>query len=107
MKKSIFIILISLITSLAFAGSINNDKEKVSTKLVSGKVVDKVTGEEIAGAQVKIADKIVYSDFNGNFSATIFTTKTEVVVTSISYNGSKLNIDPFSYEQIVVELESK
>lgn len=107
MKRSIFILIICLISSFAFAGDINNDKGKESTKLVSGKVVDKISGEEIAGAQVKIADRIIYSDLNGNFSVTISTTKIEVVVTSISYNDSKINIDPFSYEQIVVELESK
>lgn len=107
MKKSIFILVICLLSSFAYAGEINNNKEKESTKLVSGKVVDKISGEEIAGAQVKIADKIIYSDLNGNFSALISVVKTEVLVTSISYNDSKVNIDPFSYEQIVVELESK
>ena len=103
--RETFVILISGI--IAIAGNNTNDKEKSSTQLVSGKVIDKVSGEEIAGAQVKIAGKIIYSDLNGNFSAIISTTKTEVVVTSISYNDSKINIAPFSYEQIVVELESK
>ena len=107
MKKSIIILVVSLITNLVVAGNVIDNKDATSTKLVSGKVIDKVSGEEIAGAQVKIADKIIYSDLNGNFSTIISTTKTEVVVTSISYNDSKINIDPFSYEQIVVELESK
>lgn len=107
MKKGIIILVICLVSNLAFAGDIKNDKGKTGSKLVSGKVVDKLSGEEIAGAQVKIADKVIYSDLNGNFSVTISTTKAEVLVTSISYNDSKINIDPSSYQQIVVELESK
>ena len=90
-----------------FGGDINNGKEKESTKLISGKVIDKNSGEEIAGAEIKINNKVIYSDLNGNFSAIIPSTKTEAFVTFVSYNNTKVNIDPFSYNTIVVELESK
>ena len=44
-----------------------------STKLISGKVIDKISGEEIAGAEIQIGEKKVYSDLNGNFSAVVST----------------------------------
>ena len=107
MKRSILILVVSLITNLVVAGNGIDNKDATNAKLVSGKVIDKISGEEIAGAEIKIADKIVYSDLNGNFSANINVVKTEALVTFISYNDTKINIDPFSYSTIVVELESK
>ncbi len=107
MKRSILILLVSLITNLVVAGNGIDNKNVTNTKLVSGKVVDKISGEEIAGAEIKIADNIVYSDLNGNFSANILVVKSEVVVTFISYNDTKVNIDPFSYKSILIELQSK
>lgn len=107
MKKSILILVVSLITNLVVAGNGIDNKDATNTKLVSGKVIDKISGEEIAGAEIKIADKIIYSDLNGNFSATINVVKTEVLVSFVSYNDTKVNIEPFSYNTLVVELESK
>ena len=107
MKRSILILVVSLITNLVVAGNGIDNKDATNTKLVSGKVVDKISGEEIAGAEIKIADKIVYTDLNGNFSANINVSKTEVVVSFISYNDTNVNIDPFSYSALVVELESR
>lgn len=107
MKRSILILVVSLITNLVLAGNGIDNKNVTNTKLVSGKVVDKISGEEIAGAEIKIADNIVYSDLNGNFSANILVVKSEVVVTFISYNDTKVNIDPFSYKSILIELQSK
>jgi hypothetical protein len=107
MKNSILFVALFFVANFTFAGDINNSKDKESTKLVSGKVIDKNSGEEIAGASIKINDKIIYSDLNGNFSAIIPSSKAEAVVTSISYIDTKVNIDPFSFITIVVELESK
>jgi len=107
MKRSILILVVSLITNLVVAGNGIDNKEATNTKLVSGKVIDKISGEEIAGAEIKIADKIVYTDLNGNFSANINVVKTEAVVSFVSYNDTKINIEPFSYNTFVIELESK
>lgn len=107
MKRSLLILVIIFLGNIAFAGDINNSKDKDNSKLIYGKVIDKKSGEEIAGAEIKINDKIIYSDLNGNFSATIPVTKMEALVTSISYNDTKINIDPFSYNTIIVELEAK
>ncbi|MES2286442.1 MAG: hypothetical protein V4547_12200 [Bacteroidota bacterium] len=107
MKTHIITFIAILITSVAIAGNSNSIKEKDNTKLISGKVVDKVSGEEIAGAEIKIDNKIIYTDLNGNFIASINSSKTEAFVTFVSYNNAKVNIEPFSYTPIVIELESK
>jgi hypothetical protein len=107
MKKYILIIIVIIAGNNLIAGNSNKHEEKDNTKIISGKVIDKISGEEIVGAEVKIGDKIVYTDFNGNFSASITTSKTEALVKFVSYNDSKINLDTFSYNTIVVELEAK
>ena len=74
MKKIVYIIFFFVFGSIAFAGNI--DKEKVSAKVISGKVTD-AYGEVIAGAQVTIAEtgETFFSDFEGNFSFSIKTDK--------------------------------
>ena len=99
-----FIILIS--GFIAFAGN-NTGKEKNDTQLISGKVIDKVSGEEIAGAEINLGDKIIYTDLNGNFTTSIHGNKPELIVKYISYSETKINISPFSYNPLVIELASK
>lgn len=105
MKTHIITFLAIILGSIVIAG--NSNKEKDNTKLISGKVIDKISGEEIIGAAVKINNQVIYTDLNGNFLASINLTKTEAVVTFVSYNDAKINIEPFSYDAIVIELESK
>lgn len=107
MKKCILIIVVLFAASSLFAGNINKDKKKSSTALVLGKVIDKVTGEEIAGAEIKIDNKIIYTDLNGNFTVSIPVDKTDAVVKFISYNDAKVKINPFAYNKIEIQLESK
>lgn len=107
MKNTLIIFCLFIFSSFAFADNNNKNEEGNKTKLVYGKVIDKKSGEEIAGAEIRIQDKIVYTDLNGNFSASINTVKTEAIVTFVSYNNTKVNVDPFSYSEIIVELEAK
>ncbi|MBL7884978.1 MAG: carboxypeptidase-like regulatory domain-containing protein [Bacteroidia bacterium] len=109
MKKQFLSLLILVCSTFAFAGETTNlkDSEKANTKIVSGKVVDKQTGEELAGVEVKIADKVYLTDLNGNFSALIPTKNTTVAVSFVSYNSNAVEINPFSYQALVIELESK
>lgn len=106
MKKHILTFLILFVGIVAYAGNNTNDKEKTETQLISGKVIDKVSGEEIAGAEIKLGDKIIYTDLNGNFSTTVQINKTELVVKYISYNDTKITIDSFSYDTIIIEIAS-
>lgn len=107
MKSYIITLFVIIIGNIVIAGNGNNKSEKDNTKLISGKVIDKISGEEIVGAEIKIDNKIIYTDLNGNFLASINSTKTEALVTFVSYNDAIVNIKPFSYTAIVIELESK
>lgn len=107
MKKYIIIVVVLLSGSIVFAGNISKDKKKSITAFVSGKVIDKASGEEIAGAEIKIDNKIIYTDLNGNFLISIQIDNTEAVVKFISYNDTKVKINPFSYNKIEIQLDSK
>lgn len=107
MKKCIFLLLIVFCNNLLFGGNTSDTKESSAKKLVSGKVIDQQTGEEIIGAEISIGDKTYYTDLNGNFSAMLPMTKLSGIVKFISYNDQELTIDPVSYSPIVVELKSK
>jgi hypothetical protein len=82
-----------------------------STKLITGKIIDKTSGEEIAGAEIQIGEKKVYSDLEGNFSAIVSTDainyKIEAAVNYISYNETCVQIDLYSYKPLIIEIVSK
>ncbi|GAB4278960.1 MAG: hypothetical protein Kow0068_02780 [Marinilabiliales bacterium] len=73
MKK--IIIIITIIASiLTVTNSYSeNDNKKIeinNSTTLSGKVIDKVTGEPLVGVQINIAELnlTTYTDFDGNFS---------------------------------------
>ncbi|HSH66740.1 MAG TPA: hypothetical protein VLB84_13325 [Bacteroidia bacterium] len=108
-----FLILIALfVGNYVNAGSVKaTSPDRPSSKLVYGKVIDKITGEEIAGAEIQIGEKKVYSDLDGNFSAVVatdaFTSKVEAAVNYISYNEACITIDLYSFTPLVIEIVSK
>ncbi|MDQ3046708.1 MAG: carboxypeptidase-like regulatory domain-containing protein [Bacteroidota bacterium] len=105
MKRSLITFILIIIGTIAIAGDKNRSPE--STKVVSGKVVDKISGEEIAGAEIRLSnDVVVYSDLNGNFSACITSDKSDAKVSFISYTDTNVTLDPFSYTPLIIELES-
>ncbi|MCW3084800.1 MAG: hypothetical protein JWP12_2166 [Bacteroidetes bacterium] len=107
MKNIFFTLLIICVTSIAFAGNGNSSNEKNATKLISGKIIDKTSGEEIAGAEILIGDQKIYSDLNGNFSISIPMVKQTAIVKFISYNDTEVAIDPISYAPVIIELSGK
>jgi endonuclease I len=82
-----------------------------ASKLITGKVIDKISGEEIAGAEIQIGEKKIYSDLEGNFSAIVSTDastyKIEAAINYISYNEACVQIDLYSYKPLVIEIVSK
>src|SRR4051812_12542499 len=93
--RTYFLILIIFLTSNMQAGNspVNSSPTSpttLSTKLITGKIIDKTSGEEIAGAEIIIGKKKIYSDLEGNFSAIVstdaLTSKIEAAVNYISYN---------------------
>ena len=65
MKKLVSVLFVLMLSVALFA---NFDGDVKTTK-ITGKVIDKVTGEALAGVCVKIenTDQTVYTDFDGNF----------------------------------------
>ena len=107
MIRIIFIGLMLTVSSFIFAGKTSTVISKETTVLVSGKVVDKISGEEITGAEILIDNKIVYSDLNGNFTALININNVDAEIKYISYKDTKVKVNPFSYNTITIELASK
>lgn len=71
MKKSFLAIsLFLLVSATTFCLAENNPEETMKKATVTGKVIDKVTGESLAGVLVTIkgSDLKVYSDLDGNFT---------------------------------------
>jgi hypothetical protein len=96
----------------ASATSPTTSSTNVTTgKLITGKIIDKTSGEEIAGAEILIGEKKIYSDLEGNFSAIVsanaLTSKIEAAVNYISYNEACIQIDLYSYTPLIIEIVSK
>ena len=82
----------------------------VITRLITGKIIDKISGEEIAGAEIQIGAEKVYTDLEGNFSTVqtlVGNAKLEAAVNFISYAETCVLIDPYSYTPVVIEIVSK
>jgi hypothetical protein len=103
--KTPFILFCLFITSFNLQAD-NTNSENV-LKLLSGKIVDKKNGEEIAGAVICIGDKKVYSDLNGTFSVFVDVSNTTVIISSISYLEINVVLDPMAYGTMIIELQEK
>lgn len=106
--KHLFLTLLSLFVFISVnAGTNDKALENKGKKLISGKVIDKVSGEELAGAEIKIEGQIYYSDLNGNFSAMIPMSQQKAIVKFTSYLDSEIQLDPLSFSPLIVELQGK
>jgi hypothetical protein len=100
MKKLATLLICFALVSSVFA---NNRIEEVKgtespalTTKLSGKVLDKITGESLAGVKITInnSEESVYTDFDGNFEITnIRPGKTEIVASYISYQETTETIE--------------
>lgn len=75
MKSTLILLTAILFTvSSAFAGSENKDSkskaEPAVTCSISGKILDHLSGESLAGVKIMISgtDLVTYTDLDGNFS---------------------------------------
>ncbi len=112
MFKNSLILITLLIGNLVYAGTTPaGTPDRSNTKLINGKIIDKQSGEEIAGAEIVIGEKKVYSDLEGNFTAIVstdvLTSTIEAAVHYISYNEACVTINLFSYTPLVIEIASK
>lgn len=91
--------LVLLIISIAIIVNLANAAEKVKTEeklpeiqsVLSGKIVDKLSGEELVGVAVRLnnTDAICYTDFEGVFK-----------FNNIQPGQYKLNVEMISYAKL-------
>jgi len=100
MKKLAILFVSILVFSVSFAKATNDDngsvKSAVMTTSVSGKVLDKITGEALAGVKISIegTEKSVYTDFDGHFEiGGIREGKLEIKAQYISYKQKVETVD--------------
>jgi hypothetical protein len=74
LKKLVYIFLFAGLSLVSFGG--NTDKEKNSTKTITGKITDK-SGVSIPGAKIVIPEtgETIFADFDGNFKLSLQTDK--------------------------------
>ncbi|MGB3948124.1 MAG: carboxypeptidase-like regulatory domain-containing protein [Bacteroidia bacterium] len=107
MKK--YIVALILFLSIAFNSiGANDNKNNESKRLITGKVIDKQTGEEIVGAEIKIENTTIYSDLKGNFLTNVASKTITATIEAISYNQSIITLETNHFTgELVIALESK
>ncbi len=112
MKKTIFAIsLFLMMSSATLCVAENNPGETPKKATVSGKVIDQLTGESLAGVLVSIKglDMKVYSDLDGNFTFNSLTPGNYTLeVKYISYSANEVqNISCTAGKNLPVSIEIK
>ncbi len=80
----------------------------VSTKSLSGMVLDKLTSESLAGAVITVNGQKVYSDLDGNFTLNnICVGKCEIKVSLISYKDQTLEVDTRNLKSLNIKLSQQ
>ncbi len=111
--KKIFVLFAALFIGISFSYAENdpNPENTAPTTSMSGKVIDKVTGETLAGVMVKLdnTEKYVFSDFDGNFTfEDLKPAEYSLTLSLISYEKSELSVDLIKAgkDEIKVKLET-
>lgn len=95
--KQVLIIFIALALGFTTLSASNRDKSK---KILCGKVIDKTTGEALAGVKVEIRETgtYCYTDLNGNYSLSVPTDiKQEVEANVVGYEQTKLKTNDLGF----------
>ncbi len=106
--KNILLILLFVSTAIS---SIANNNDPNATQKLKGQVVD-TSGNTLAGVEVKIKglEKLVYTDFDGNFEITgLKSGAYTIVVNLISFKESKnvLKTVQSDNKKVLIRLTSK
>lgn len=96
-------IVVLLIFTLLLVSGLTASNDPATTKLVSGKVIDKQTGEALTGVkiQVKGTNTYCYSDMEGSFTLST-TTAAEVVIDMVGYEQTILKTHELSLGSDIV-----
>jgi hypothetical protein len=101
MKKIITSALVLLFVLFSISSFANDDKS--TTLSVQGKVIDKNTGEALAGVSVIVSGQEVFTDFDGNFNINISLDES-VEVSFISYKSVKIEAEDINTNNNYVEI---
>lgn len=114
MKKLVFIFAAVMVCTLTIHAENNAENsataikttQAVSKRMLSGKVIDPVTNEALAGATITVGGKKVFTDLDGKFTIEEMKGKEyEVTVSMISYRTEKLVVNPQTDLTINVSLK--
>ncbi len=108
MKKIFLILIVSVFAlSTAFASEDKNNSEtrKAATMEMAGTVVDAATGEALVGVAVTIeaTGEVVYTDFDGNFSARVSNQNATAKVTFVSYKEKETTLTVKNENKVEIE----
>ncbi len=112
MKKRSVLFMLFLVFSIAImANDGSGNKSAKNTTNLAGKVIDKNSGEYLAGVAVKLegSDQVIYTDFDGNFEFTSLKPGAYKISTNmISYkeNTEKVKVNLADDNQIEFKLET-
>ena len=97
------ILLLTITFALAINVVANTDPGNI--KLLSGKIIDKQTGEALycVKIEVKGTDKYCYTDMNGNFTLAVSTSNSvEVLINMVGYEPTTLKTQELSLGSDIV-----
>ncbi len=104
------LILAVLISSITLFAA-NEKAPAVATTTITGQVVDKITGEALAGVKISLneSENIVYSDLDGNFEINNVKVGNNSIKTDlISYGSSSIKVEcTTTTKDIEIELDNK
>lgn len=92
----------SFLTIILFGLTVwaDNDKakEKIENNLLSGKIVDHLTGENLAGVKIQVLNSEItaYTDLDGNFELSV----------PVNNSGKHIQISYISYETTIISMEN-
>lgn len=90
-----------------------NDKLPVAQSVLSGKIIDKQSGEELTGVTVRLngTDQLCYTDFEGNFQfKNLVAGEYKIDVELISYTtikNCKIEVGSNEVNELNINLEQK
>lgn len=109
MKKLSLVVLIVFSFAMTFANNGNVETgSSNATKQIHGKVIDKTTGEALAGVAIKLqgTNGITFTDFEGNFSINGITAGTyDLNVMFVSYQTVTLKEINANNSEVVLKIE--
>ena len=116
MKKIFFFAIFSLaIISLNAANKVKaeadakaNAEVSVQKNAINGRVIDAVTNETLAGAEISVNGQKIYSDLDGNFDIKDAKgEKIKITISMISYADQVVEIEPGTHNLLNVKLKQK